>query len=151
MTKQQARTAARRLGLDWSTVEATFDGLRAQQRIDREYEWSVRQMAWAFYAWTPACREFWRHGMQRRFKVAFSDGDRTMIPRFDVVAQYIAAEWPALNRNGDPAEALYELLAAPFNRLPTADETWDEAIRIAETTVCDDVAFDVAAFSDHPF
>lgn len=149
MSRTEAKQLARRMGLDWSAVVAAFDGLRAEQKAAREFEWSVRQMAWSSYAWTPACREFWRHGMQKRFARAFGDGDRTLIPRFDVVAQCIAAEWPALNRDGDPGEALFELLARPFDRLPTAGETWVEALRMSENTI-DDVSFDVVP-SDEPF
>ena len=148
MTRSEAKTTAKALGLKWSTVEATFRELRIQQKADREFEWSVRRMCWSFYAWTEGCLEFWRHGMQRRFARAFGEGDRTLVPRFDVVAHYIAAEWPALGRDGDPSEALFELIAKPHNALPSVEETWDEAIQLAETG---DVSFDVSLCSSEPF
>lgn len=87
----------------------------------------MRRDAWE--GQTPkGCHGFWRHGWQVRYPRAFGEGDRTNIPGFDDLAQAIACEYPELNREDDPAEALFEFLSQPHNCLPSAEETWDEAI-----------------------
>lgn len=131
MTRDEARRAARAARLDWATVEATCRGLRQMAREALETDWAIRAMVWRAYAWSPACRPFWRIGMRRRFVRAFGDGDRTLIPGFDVVAQYVAAEFPELGRGDDPAEALFELLSRDCPRLPESGELWAQALELA--------------------
>lgn len=133
MTRTEARREAKTAGLEWSNVEATYRELRIQQRVDRQLDCEVRQYVWNAYAYTEGSRDFWRHGMQKRFPKAFGDGDRTMIPNFDVVADDVAQAFPLFGRDNDPAATLFDFIAAPYNPIPSAEETWEDAIELAKS------------------
>lgn len=130
-------TAAQRHQVAIRAVVDAYRVLREEQSIAGSRERELRQHVWNWYAWTPGCREFWRHGMWRKFRRAFSDGDRTLIPNFDVVAQCLAPRFPEfLGGNNaaagdDPAARLFDLIAAPCKRLPTAEELADQAAEMA--------------------
>lgn len=91
--------------------------LREQSREHRQREWLLRQAVWSFYAWTDRCLPFWRHGMKRRFPRAFASGDRTLIPRFDEVAQALAQEFPEATSN-QPHQRVRGIIPAGFPRVP---------------------------------
>lgn len=153
--KTHYRREAKRLGLDWPTVEETYRRLRQLQREEREGEWTIRRWAWQMM--TPrGCWDFWRHGFHVRWPWAFGEGDRDCIPGLDVVAQELSFYFPELAIDDDPTETLYELLAKPHNKLPSADETWQQAIEMCRDGEClavgttDDFAFG-ANVDNEPF
>lgn len=134
-------TEARRRGIAPAALEDAVREMQAAERMSREREEQLRQDVWARYAWTRGCLSFWRHGMRKRFRRAFGDGDRTLIPKFDDVAKALASHYPEYLGDGeavsgnDCAERLYDLLAAPMRRL---------------TPLAELVAAAVAALDDGP-
>lgn len=132
MTREQAKRWARRNKIAFRELETIYRELRAVVRNEREWEWTIRREAWERQT-PPGCHEFWRHGFHVRYRHAFTDGDRGNIPGFDETAADMATRFPELETDGDPAAKLFELLAQPHRTLPTSEETWDEAIRAAET------------------
>src|SRR5688572_5889593 len=93
--------------------------------------WARR--VWSAYAHSEGSKDFWRHGMTKRFPRAFGDGDRTLIPGWDVVAQYVAGVYPQFQREDDPSESVFGFIARPYNPIPSADETWDAALEPARS------------------
>lgn len=145
--KREARREADERGIPFDVVEATYRELRAMERESRVAGWELRREAWE-RAVPVGCHPFWRHGFAVRFPRAFGDGDRTLIPRFDELADELAEEFPWLMRADDPAEALFEFLAEPHDTLPSAAETWERAIHECDAEPApdsDDVAFEFGA------
>jgi hypothetical protein len=127
MTRLEAKQWAKKRRVAFSRLEATYRDLRVVHRLEREREWEIRRTAWEMQR-PPGCHPFWRHGFQVRYKRAFTEGDRCDIPGFDETAADMALRFPELNRDGDPAETLFEFLSQPHNRLPTTEETWNQVI-----------------------
>jgi hypothetical protein len=67
--------------------------------------------------------------MQRRFPRAFADGDRTLIPGFDVMADGLKYEFPQFD-NDDPAEAVFEYLQRDAIRLRPAPVVYRDALEL---------------------
>lgn len=114
-------------GVPLAALTDVYREFRQLARQEQEWMWELRKRVWSEYAYTPESRDFWRHGMQVRFRYAFAEGDMTNIPRWDDVAQSMACEFPELSGNDDVSQRLFELIREPHNRLPTAEETWREA------------------------
>lgn len=128
-TRRDIRRRCKLAGIPFATVEETYQELRILHRENRRHSWEMRQRAWEEMV-PKGCHPFWRHGWHVRYPYAFGEGDVTNIPGFDRVAQAISWEFPELNRDGDPTTALYEFLAQPHDRMPTAEDTWQEAADI---------------------
>jgi len=128
-TQTTYRRKAKELGISWETLLDTYRELRVHERQSRERAWKMRRRAWKFMT-SEGCHGFWRHGFQARYPKAFGEGDRENIPGFDVCSQVVAAEFPELNQDNDPAEALFDFLSQPHDKLPSSEETWEEAIEI---------------------
>jgi hypothetical protein len=131
------RKQAKELGIPLAVLQDTYRELRAYERQSREWDWAIRERAWAPYAYSRDCVRFWRHGLQTRYARAFGEGDRTLIPRWDETADEIAMEFPELAIDGDPAEKLFEYVARPYEPLPSADETWAQALDVCLERVAD--------------
>lgn len=126
---KELKREAKRAGIAWADVEATYRMLRQEKDDAREHEAEIRRQAWARVA-TEGSQAFWRHGFAKRFDRAFGAGDRTLIPRFDEIADGLAYTFPELAEGGDPAEKLYELLAAPFSPRRPNEEVYREALDV---------------------
>ena len=124
----EIREQAKELGLMQSQIAEVYRELRSQQRLELDWEWSIRKRVWEIHAYTPGSREFWRHGMQVKYPRAFGDGDMTLIPNWDTTAQSIACEFPGFAADGNTSEELFQIIARPHTRLPTALETWQQAL-----------------------
>jgi len=127
-TKWKAEAAA--MGLEWSTVLECYRELRECEQMARARKWESRELAWQTLPMGHGGR------LKRAYRDAFEGGDMTMIPGFDDVAKELAnTEIPELGQD-DPATALWELITAPKDNMPSADATMREAIeRALELTV----------------
>ena len=123
---RQLQRRAHKLGISWSDVCDAYHELRASQREGCEHENALRQRAWEKMV-TPGSHPFWRHGFYVRWPRAFAEGDRTLIPGFDVVADGLSYEFPELRGENDPAATLYDILCKPYVRMPDRDKTWQQA------------------------
>jgi len=130
--KQEAKSR----NIRWTEIKRVASELRQLARQEREWEWSLRRRVWEFYAYTRDSLPFWRHGMKSRFRRAFEDGDMTLIPRFDDVAQSIACEFPELSNKDDISQWLFEFLREPHNTLPSLESFYAQALELCsdETT-----------------
>lgn len=139
------RRQAKELGLDWNAVQVTYRDLRAFQRVEREADWAVRKRFFELYARSEDEMRWWRYP-ERLFPRAFGEGDRTNIPGFDDAAKTIACEFPEFDCD-DPAERLFEFLQTEWVRVPSADETYEEAIQLCLESPADDpaIAFEFGA------
>lgn len=134
------KNEAATMGLDWGLVLECYRELRYSEQIARARKWETRELAWATLPMGHGGR------LKRAYREAFEGGDYTMIPHFDDVAKELAnTEIPELGCD-DPAAALWELITAPKDVMPPADDTMREAIdRALELTA---EAADVAAAAD---
>jgi len=146
-TLAELKRQAKANGIRWSDVLDAYRGLRQQQRCEREYDAEIRKIVWRSYQYTPNCLDFYRIGMQRRFPRAFADGDRTLIPGFDVVVDGLKYSFPQFDVD-DPAEAVFDYLAREPVRMPDTFTTWREAYElvargepVAATTDTPDLPF----------
>ncbi|OGT59932.1 MAG: hypothetical protein A3E01_10840 [Gammaproteobacteria bacterium RIFCSPHIGHO2_12_FULL_63_22] len=138
--RAEIKKQAKKLGIPLDVVADTYRELRAYERQARDWEWTIRRRVWEMYSYSPESNEFWRHGMHVRYARAFGEGDRTLIPRWDETADELAMEFPELAVDGDPAERLFEFIARRYEPLPTAEDTWKQAVdvcleRVAEWAV----------------
>lgn len=141
MTTAELKAEAKRQGLNWADVRAMYGQLREREIQQREWKWTIRNEAFALSG----------HGRHYKtvYRTAFTDGDQDQIPGFDVLAQELAAIYPELARDGDPASFLWQVLCEPIDRLPRAHETYLEAMDLlADATYTSEP---VAEFDDTPF
>jgi hypothetical protein len=140
MNTAKWKAEAASLGLSWSLVLECYRELRGYEQLARQRKWESREIAWSYLPL--------KHGgrLKRAYREAFEGGDCTMIPGFDDVAKELAnTEIPELGQD-DPATALWDLITAPKDMMPTADETMSQAIdRAIELTA---EAADVAAVDE---
>lgn len=116
--------------------------IREQRRDAIERDWFVRREVWSRYAWTEGSKPFWRHGMQVRFRHAFTDGDVTNIPGFDDVADELRHTFPDIIDADYPAESLFAYLHSERLRWPAIEQLYEEAFRMLEQlSVSDAVPF----------
>ncbi|MGE3409003.1 MAG: hypothetical protein AB7I37_19465 [Pirellulales bacterium] len=101
-------------------------------KVKVEHENEIRRAAWSGIA--PECRQQWKGGWRRRFPRAFTTGDVTLIPGFDVLAAGLAEQFPELDRTGDPATALFELLSRPVAALPPKEDIRRMSVELAQLT-----------------
>lgn len=130
MNTAKWKAEAATMGLEWGMVLDCYRELRHHEQLARTRKWEIRELAWKTLPM--------RHGgrLKRAYREAFEGGDMTMIPGFDDAAKELAnTEIPELGQD-DPAAALWELITAPKDNMPPADETMREAIeRAVEMTV----------------
>lgn len=140
------RQRAEELGLRWEDVQAEYRDIRRFEYDCRSYGWHLRYLVGQAYG-VPNLGI-----LKGRYRRAFEGGDRDMLPRFDEVADGLALQFPDLARDGDPAEALWNIIAANWDDMPPADESWSEAIdRCLDRAAYESesaVEFDVAAFAE---
>jgi len=130
MNTAKWKAEAATLGLKWGVVLECYRELRHYEQLARTRKWEIRELAWKTLPMGHGGR------LKRAYREAFEGGDMTMIPRFDDVAKELAnTEIPELGQD-DPATALWDLITAPKDTMPPADETMREAIEHAlEMTV----------------
>jgi hypothetical protein len=118
------------MGLSWSLVLDCYRELRHYEQMARQRKWESRELAWKALPMGHGGR------LKRAYRDAFDGGDMTMIPGFDDVAKELAnTELPELGQD-DPAAALWDLITAPKDLMPPADETMRLAFdRALELTV----------------
>lgn len=114
-----------------ATIHQVATHLRQCHRETCQHANAIRREAWERMTCV-GCWPFWRHGFYVRWPKAFSTGDRTNIRGFDVLAAGMAEQFPELNRDGDPAAALFELLQSPYRRMPSHEELIVEAQRFLD-------------------
>jgi hypothetical protein len=141
MTHAELKAEAKRQGLVWSEVRAMYGELRERELQRRAWKWAIREEAFAL------------SGRGKHFKSTYrkviTGGDQDQIPGFDVLAQELAAIFPELARDGDPASYLWELIREPADNLPPAYETYLEAMDLlADGTYTTEP---VVEFDDTPF
>lgn len=129
----EVRQQIRDKGLRQSEVRAIYSDLRKQQREELEWEWSIRQWVWNRYAYSVGSRSFWRHGMWVKYRAAFEEGDMDQIPGWDTAAQALLYEFPGFADEGEASQKLFDLIREPHTRLPSIEETWQQAIAACET------------------
>jgi len=124
------KAEAASLGLSWSLVLECYRELRHYEQLARQRKWEARELAWKTLPMGHGGR------LKRAYREAFEGGDCTMIPGFDDVAKELAnAEIPELGQD-EPAVALWDLITAPKDMMPPADETMRHAIdRALDLTV----------------
>ncbi len=129
----EIRQQIRDKGLRQADVREIYSGLRKQQREDLEWEWSIRRRVWEMHAYSVDSRSFWRHGMWVKYRAAFSEGDMTNIPGWDLTAQSIYYEFPGLAEEEEVSQKLFELIRAHHTPMPSIAATWQQAIAACET------------------
>ena len=82
---------------------------------------------------TPGCWPFWRHGFLARWGDKLAKGaDYTCVPGYDDLAQEVAAVHPEYSGD-DGTERLFDILFSPYNRMPSAEELYRQALELAES------------------
>jgi len=112
--KKQAES----LDLEWAEVARIYRWLRRQQREELAPLIDLRKAIWSQFPGTA----------KLTYKYAFTEGDRTMIPRWDEVATAICLEFH-LDRP-DASEYLWEIACKNKTQPPTVDETYAQAVEL---------------------
>lgn len=130
MNTSKWKTEAAEIGVRWDVVLECYRELRYHEQLARTRKWEIRELAWKTLPMGHGGR------LKRAYREAFEGGDMTMIPGFDDVAKELAnTEIPELGQD-DPATALWDLITAPKDNMPPADETMRLAFdRALEMTV----------------
>lgn len=136
---KELRSEANSRGLSWSDVDAAYRELKAIEQDKRAHPNDVRQTAWMFAtASTPGSWDFWRHGFSSRWGRKVAEGDHTLVPGYDELAQSIAAEFPEYARE-DGTERLFDFLFSPYDKMPPREtlcrDAMDEVERQATAPV----------------
>jgi hypothetical protein len=115
-------------GLKWADVRDCFEWLWEQEREKREHPNAVREYAWQI-ATSPGCWPFWRHGFWKRWGIRLerSGKDYTSIPRYDLIGQAVASEFPEYETH-DGTERLFEFLLSRYDRLPDREKVYRHAM-----------------------
>jgi hypothetical protein len=122
MNAAKWKTEAETMGLSWGLVLECYRELRHYEHVTRARKWEIRELAWKTLPMGHGGR------LKRAYREAFDGGDMTLIPGFDDVAKELAnTEIPELGQD-DPAAALWDLITAPKDLMPPADETMRHAI-----------------------
>jgi DNA-binding transcriptional MocR family regulator len=134
--KQTARQTADELGIDFRTVQDAYDCLKERDREEKGRKDEVRQVAWSFA--TNARRgysNFWRHGFRARWGQRYDLGDATNVPRYDLIHQVVASQFPEWDYAGGECD-LMDFLMSPREPFASAADLWQEAIEwaLAEQT-----------------
>lgn len=146
---QNIRQDARRRGLRWADVHATYMELKAAEQEKRERPNEIRQAAWSMLT-TKGCWPFWRHGFAKRFGRQLAKGaDYTIVPGYDEIAQQIGWEFPEYAGDQTQTEALWDFLFSPYDKMPdrmtlyeaALEETERQAGRADVNQLTDDVPF----------
>ena len=123
---------ARARGLKWPDVIAVYRELKQTERDRREYPNAIRSTAWMIAtASTPGSWPFWRHGFASRWGRKVAEGDHTLVPGYDEIAQQIATAFPEY-AGDDGTERLFDFLFSPYDRLPSRAEMLRKALDLAE-------------------
>lgn len=136
MSPTNAKIRAAELRIPFDVAESYF----AQERELADADHARRK---ALRAWIHS-----RYGGPAAFYSRFHrgrGGDFATIPQWDVWAAAAAAEWPEIVGGDDPAQALWDFIASPADRAPTAAELWGRAF---ERAAADCAARDVATLDD---
>jgi len=125
----EVKANAKAAGVRWSDVVELYRELRSMERPAVEHDHEIRRAIWEQYCWTPGCAQFWFVGMERRFPRAFADGDRTLIPRFDEMADGLAMSYPQFACD-DPSEKVWDFLTSPPQRFTEAGKLYSDALEM---------------------
>lgn len=115
--ERKYRRLARKAGVAWRDVLGCYADLRALNQLERAADSVTRREVWECYSYGPEYQSFWRHGMRIRFPRAFADGDMTLIPRWDEVADSL----------GWDAQELFDFIGTDYVRRKSRAELLDEA------------------------
>lgn len=122
------KAEAKEAGIPWSHVQDCYRDLRKAETERREREDQLRKEAHNRIT-PPGCHEFWRHGLQLKWKRLIQQGgDFDQIRGFDKLVSGMIYQFPELALQDDPAQALFEFLTAPRAPMPSADDTYKQAI-----------------------
>jgi len=105
-------------GVDWIDVSMTYRWLRMQQRAELAPLINLRKAIWAQFPGTA----------KLTYKYAFTEGDRTLIPRWDEVATAVCMEF-GINPD-DAAEYIWDVARKDKPQPPSVEETYAQAIDI---------------------
>ncbi len=132
-TRNYFRREARQSGLDWQAVQAAYEQIKQTERQRRERPNEIRATAWTMAtASTPGCWPFWRHGFASRWGTRIARGaDFTVVPGYDEIGQQIGTAF-AEYADDDGTERLFEFLLSPYDRLPTREEMYRQAVDLAQ-------------------
>ncbi len=141
-TIQQIRREARRPGVPWSAVRAAYREIKATEIAKREHPNEVRQTAWHMMtAHSPGCWPFWRHGFDSRWGHKLgSAGDYTVVPGYDELAQEVGQIFPEY-ADDTGTERLFDFLFSPYDKLPSRQTMYAQAIELAAADTPTDVPF----------
>lgn len=128
MTEKELRQQAKDNGINWATVLEIYAELRAFEQAERDYDAEIRLACWLPYSYNADCNRFWRVGLSNRFPRAFAEGDYTLIPRFDEVADQVRMQFPQF----DTTEKLWDYLTRDFVRMTPRVKLLQQAMDAAE-------------------
>ena len=123
----EIRREAQQRGFRWSDVKVI-------ESEKRERPNEVRSTAWMMAtASRPRCWPFWRHGFYSRWGHKIARGeDHTCVPGYDEIGQEIGWLFPEY-ADHDGTERLWDFLFSPYDKLPSRDELYDEAMDFLES------------------
>lgn len=130
-TIREAKRQAKKLGLAWPQVEATYKELKARAQAERQGPNELRQQAW-FTAMvrTPYRNQFWRVGFRHLWGDLYDAGDVDSVPNYDTIAQEVASAFPEWT---DRVEELWGFLMSPYNRMPPAEDLYAAALDLLQS------------------
>lgn len=125
-TIRNAKRDAKKAGIAWPVLEATYKELKARAQAERQGANELRQQAW-FTAMvrTPYRNQFWRVGFRHLWGDLYDAGDVSRVPNYDTLAQEVAIAFPEWT---DRADELWAFLMSPYDRVPPAVDLYAEAL-----------------------
>lgn len=127
MNASEFKAAAAERGLDWHSVRALYDSMRAEDSAQHD-----RQLAFLRAAYKGLFGS--EHGghFKARRRAEFAGGDHATIPGFDIVADTLAGEFPEFLARDSAAADLWAALIEPAPEPPAAADTMRRALERAE-------------------
>lgn len=128
-------------GFRWSDVQDAYRHVKAAEWEKRERPNEVRQTAWMLAnAHSRGCWPFWRHGFSARWGHKIARGeDYTCVPGYDEIGQEIGWLFPEYGTD-DGTERLWDFLFSPYDKLPSRDDLYDQAMDFLESCAEDTLA-----------
>ncbi|QEG40408.1 hypothetical protein [Roseimaritima ulvae] len=127
-TIDELKRDARVVGIAWRDVQNLADYLQEIDRETKGRDREIRQLAWQVRCGgSRGCWGFWRHGFAKRDGRRYEQGDQTAIPRYDIIHERVAAEFPEYSGDGGE-DRLFEFLFHPCERLLTRRQALADAL-----------------------
>lgn len=120
------RRETRDRNLPWLSVQDAYRQIRHEEWEKRQRPREIRRAAWCM-ATSPGCWPFWGIGFQKRWGKRAAELDYTVVPRYDEIVQEIGWYFPEYAHDNG-AEELFEFLFRPYDRMPSAEEMYRQAM-----------------------